>query len=131
MKKLLALILMLASFNAAAAKVECDSLNKILQVPDEPCEAISSAAERCFAQLYANLHSLRISKDSNRSEGLRELAVDYDRESRKIRNQYMQTLLSYGEGKACTDQVGEVEVILEDINKDSTELKRLLSGSSK
>jgi hypothetical protein len=131
MKKLLVLMLMLTSFNAFAARVECDSLSKILQVPDEPCEAISSAAERCFAQLYGNLHSLKISQAPNRSEGLRELAVDYDRETRKIRNQYMQTLLSYGEGKACTDQVGEVEVILEDINKDSSELKRLLSGSSR
>lgn len=108
---------------AASAKVTCESLQSMIDVPDDQCEAISDSARRCFTALDLEYFQIRKIKDKDaRSKAANELVADYNRELANWRGHYVY-ISRLGEGRACTDQTAEVEVYMEEMNRD---LKALL-----
>ncbi len=102
----------------ASAKVTCETLQAMIDVPDDQCEAISNSAQRCFTALNFEYAQVRKTKDKElRSRTAGELVSDYTREINNWRRHYVY-ISRLGEGRACIDQTAEVEAWIEELEKD-------------
>ncbi len=120
------LILTLLFSFGAHAKVECPSLDEVKkQTDDDLCEALSDAAENCFAQLNYELELLKAKKPNERKKERESLKSDYQREIDKLNNQFLPELKSLGESAACVDEAAEVEEWVIEYKRDLMELDNL------
>lgn len=109
---------------AASAKVNCESLESMIDVPDDQCAAISDSARRCFTDLNLELSLIKRTKDKQlRSRAASELTADYEREIENwLRNyDYIKDL---GEGRACLNETAEVEAWIIEMKRDKDYLKK-------
>lgn len=118
-------LIILASFQASADRVTCLEVGPLTQVPDDVCETISDAAYACFAKL--NFEFTRVN-DSTRAE----VIADYEREVKRLQDQYIPALKSIGESpRTCLNETGKVEVAIEEMQKDLDVLKGIRKPKSK
>ncbi len=126
LKALFSLACLLLS-HSALAKVECVSLRSVLEADDDICESLSQAAETCFARLNKEFYRLeKVKKSAEKVRAINELIVDYEREIKKLNEDFFPTMSKVGgDGRACVDQYAEIEVWANEMQKDLNDLKQM------
>jgi len=124
MKYLILVLSLLSPFAAQAARVTCEDFEQAMDVPDDRCEGIERSAMRCFRSLnkeYADSRHIKNREERGRVKS--ELAADYEREILGWKKNIV-ALSQFGEGQACTDQVGSVGIWIDEMEKDLMALRR-------
>ena len=124
MKYLILVCALFSPFAAQAARVTCESLEQMMDVPDDRCAAIEDSAKRCFHALNADYaQARRIQNKDERQQVKNDLAMDYEREILSW-NKNIRYMSQIGEGRACTNEVGAVGVFIDAMEQDLKALRR-------
>ena len=123
MKYLILFLTIVSPLSARAERVSCETLQQMLDVPDDQCAAIEDSAKRCFRMLnkhYADVRHIQNKKE--RQQVKSDLAADYEREILSWK-QNIVYLSQIGEGRACTNEVGSVGVFIDEMESDLKKLR--------
>ncbi|NJL24099.1 MAG: hypothetical protein HC902_02215 [Calothrix sp. SM1_5_4] len=108
-------------------RITCESVTKVLsRVDDDVCAALSTAAEDCFVKLnYAYSHIKRSPGESReqRLQAIARLKADYENGLKTVNEIYLH-MSKRGEGEACNDELGEVEVWIDELQQDLSDIKK-------
>lgn len=108
------------------AEEACPTLDQIVKyASDEPCQQVVEAAEECFDYLNKHYYLLKKSpgvSTAERQKDIKNLRSAYGQEIKKFVRSFQPYL--EGKGRACSDQLGELEAIIEETSIDLEDLKR-------